>query len=79
MCEVILKPFNKLKSTYAMDLLRGGFPKCGATYTGKHGAGLVLAKFNVSDEVIRDKAKATGHKVAYVFFIPRVIQQAMKL
>ena len=80
MCKVILGKFNELKSTYAVDMLRGSFPACGIKYTGKYGAGLVLVRYDVTDmEAVRAKAKAANELVSHVFVIPRIVGKVVGL
>lgn len=72
MCKVM--KWDKLKSTYAAEMLKGAFPKCGVKYTGKYGKGLLLIKYDVADtEMVRQKAKAASDKGSIGFIIPRKI------
>ena len=71
MCQVIVRKWSDLKSTYAAEMLKGEFPKCGVKYTGKHGQGLVLVKYNVTIEVARQKAVAAHNCISHVFVIPK--------
>lgn len=80
MCKVLMTPFKQLKSSYAAEMLKGKFPTCGIKYTGKHGAGLVLVKHDVTDiSSVIAKAKAAGDSVAHVFVIPKQICRAVRL
>ncbi len=74
MCNVKVSKWNNLVSTYVPGMLRGKFPDCGVKYTGKHGAGLVLVKYDVTDKnLIIQKAKAASESISYVFVIPKAI------
>ena len=58
MCKVKVRKWNNLKSTYAAEMLKGDFPKCGVKFTGKHSEGLVLAKYDAPIQLVISKAKA---------------------
>ena len=73
MCKIIVRKWNNLKSTYAAEMLKGSFPKCGVKFTGKHGQGLVLVRYDVPIDVVKAKAKAANNIVSNVFVIPRKV------
>ena len=76
MCEIQIGEWKELASTYAAEMLRGEFPKCGIKYTGKYGAGLVLILAGGTNlDLVREKARAAAGDsgVSYVFTIPSVI------
>lgn len=80
MCNVKLEKWSNLKATFAAEMLRGEFPKCGIKYTGKHSEGLVLVKYDVNDkELIRQKAKAANEDSSYVFIIPKRIAEVYNI
>lgn len=73
MCKVLVRDWSNLKSTHAAEMLKGNFPKCGVKFTGKHGQGLVLARYDAPIQTVREKAKAAHSKVSHVFIIPKTI------
>jgi len=73
MCKIIVRKWNNLKSTYAAEMLKGRFPKCGVKFTGKHGQGLVLVRYDVPIDVVKAKAKAANQVISNVFVIPRKV------
>lgn len=80
MCKVIISKFKDLKGSYAADMLKGSFPKCGIKYTGKYGHGLVLVRYDVTDfDSVKEKAKAASDSVSHVFVIPKQIEMAVGL
>ena len=75
MCKFM--KWDKLKSTYAAEMLRGSFPKCGIKYTGKYGKVLVLVKYDVTDKnLVIEKAKAASDDGSIAFIIPPKIAKA---
>ena len=73
MCKIIVRKWNNLKSTYAADMLKGSFPKCGVKFTGKHGQGLVLVRYDVPIDIVKQKARAANQVISNVFVIPRKV------
>ena len=73
MCKIIVRQWNNLRSTYAADMLKGRFPKCGVKFTGKYGQGLVLVRYDVPIDVVKLKAKAANQVISNVFVIPRKV------
>ncbi len=73
MCKIIVRKWNNLKSTYAAEMLKGSFPKCGVKFTGKHGQGLVLVRYDVPINVVKAKAKAANQVISNVFVIPKKV------
>ncbi len=60
-------------------MLKGDFPKCGVKYTGKHGQGLVWARYDVPIDIVRQKAKAASASISNVFVIPKPIAKVYGL
>ena len=79
MCRKILRKWNTLRSTYAADMLKGEFPKCGVKYTGKYGQGLVLALYHVPADVVISKAAASSSKISNIFIIPKSVARVYGL
>ena len=79
MCRVFVREWSDLSSTLASEMMRGKFPDCGVKFTGKYEQGLVIAKYNVPIDIIRQKAKAAHHEISQVFIIPRPIEIAAGL
>ena len=73
MCKIIVRKWNNLKSTYAAEMLKGSFPKCGVKFTGKHGQGLVLVRYDVPIDIVKQKARAANQVISNVFVIPRKV------
>jgi hypothetical protein len=79
MCRVIVREWKSLSSTLASEMMKGKFPDCGVKFTGKHEHGLVLAMYNVTPEVIMQKARAASDEISQVFVIPKSIANAAGL
>ena len=75
MCKVLVRNWNNLKSTHAAEMLKGDFPKCGVKFTGKHSQGLVLARYDVPIQTVREKAKAAHSDITNVFIIPKPVAE----
>ena len=79
MCRVFVREWSDLSSTLAYEMMRGKFPECGVKFTGKHGQGLVIAKYGTPIDIILQKARAASTDISQVFVIPKGIAGAVGL